>query len=123
MDLKTITTTLALLGCGANHGCDGGASTAEKAEVKPTTEVVKTEVTKTEVTKTEVKTDAKEVTPAAADTKADAKGEMKCAEGKCGEGACGGKKTEGEEKAVPVDAGKVEAGKTAVKAEKPTDKT
>ena len=114
MDLKTITTTLALLGCGATHGCDSGTRTEEK---------------KTEV-KTEVKTDVKEVTPAtpatpATPVAADAKGEMKCAEGKCGgEGACGGKKTEGDGKAVPVDAAKdAKAGDAVKPAEKPADKT
>lgn len=116
MDLKTITTTLALLG--ATTGCGGEAKKEE----------VKTE-TKTEV-KTEVKTDVKEVTPAtpatpATPVAADAKGEMKCAEGKCGgEGACGGKKTEGDGKAVPVDAAKdAKAGDAVKPAEKPADKT
>ncbi|HEY0135505.1 MAG TPA: hypothetical protein VGB85_15580, partial [Nannocystis sp.] len=65
------------------------------------------------------------VTPAAAATPAaaDAKGEMKCAEGKCGEGACGGKKTD-DGKAVPVDAAKdAKAGDAVKPAEKPADKT
>lgn len=112
MDLKTITTTLALLGCGATLGCGGDTKKTE----------VKTE------TKTEVKApDVKEVTPAAAATPAaaDAKAEMKCGEGKCGEGKCGGEKTEGDGKAVPVDAAKPGAEiKPAEKpAEKPADKT
>lgn len=99
MDLKTITTTLALLGLTA---CDSGD--AKKTEVKTETEVkAATEV------KTEVK-DVKDVTPAAAaDGKAEAKKEMACGEGKCGEGACGGSKTDGDGKAVPVDAAKGDA--------------
>jgi len=99
MDLKTITTTLALLGVAA---CDSG-------------ETKKTEV-KTEV-KTETKTDVKEVTPPATpDAKAEVKKEMACGEGKCGEGKCGAAKTEGDGKAIPVDAAKGDA-----KAEAPAD--
>ena len=109
MDLKTITTTLALLG--ATTGCGGEAKKEE----------VKTE-TKTEV-KTEVKTvDVKEVAPVAG-AKADDKAEMKCGEGKCGEGKCGGDKA-GDGKAIPVDAAKTGDAKAGeIKApEKPTDK-
>ncbi len=114
MDLKTITTTLALLGCGATAGC-GGDATTKKTEVK-------TEV-KTETAKPAP--DAREVTPAAPTAAADAKAEMKCGEGKCGEGACGGKKTEGDGKAVPVDASKTggEIKPAEKPAEKPADKT
>lgn len=83
MNLKTISTTLALLGTGtlALTGCDDKkeqpAKEVEKAKADADANVEKAEV------------DAKDEK---ADAKADAKGEMSCAEGMCGEGACGGSK-------------------------------
>ncbi len=95
MDLKTLLTTLAVLGSGASLvACDKGKAEGDKSE-----DAAKTQADADKADENKDGEDAKEVEAAAGDADKGAekaKGEMACGEGACGEGTCGGKKAEDE---------------------------
>lgn len=97
MDLKTLLTTLAVLGSGASLvACDKGKAEEDKSE-----DAAKTDAD----AENKGGEDAKEVSAAEGDADKGgekAKGEASCGEGSCGEGTCGGEKG-GEDEAPKGD--------------------